>query len=195
MINENFIYLGLIITSLGGLSYLIKTLQGKVKPNRVTWFMWGLAPLIAFFAQVKEGVGLQSLLTLTVAVVPFIVFFASFLNRKSYWEVSKIDVLFGALSLVGLIIWQITGVGNIAIIFSLIADFMASLPTLIKSFHFPETEHAFAYFTTIIGSLITLLTIDSWSFATYSFPMYLFVIAIIFTILIKFKIGKRFSKK
>lgn len=195
MINENFIYLGLIITSLGGLSYLIKTLQGKVKPNRVTWFMWGLAPLIAFFAQVKEGVGLQSLLTLTVAVVPFIVFFASFLNRKSYWEVSKIDVLFGALSLVGLIIWQITGVGNVAIIFSLIADFMASLPTLIKSFHFPETEHAFAYFTTIIGSLITLLTIDSWSFATYSFPMYLFVIAIIFTILIKFKIGKRFSKK
>lgn len=195
MINENFIYLGLIITSLGGLSYLIKTLQGKVKPNRVTWFTWGLAPLIAFFAQVKEGVGLQSLLTLTVAVVPFIVFFASFLNRKSYWEVSKIDVLFGALSLVGLIIWQITGVGNIAIIFSLIADFMASLPTLIKSFHFPETEHAFAYFTTIIGSLITLLTIDSWSFATYSFPMYLFVIAIIFTILIKFKIGKRFSKK
>jgi hypothetical protein len=195
MINENYIYLGLIITSLGGLSYLIKTLQGKVQPNRVTWFMWGLAPLIAFFAQVKEGVGSQSLLTLTVALVPFIVFFASFLNKKSYWEVSKVDILFGALSLVGLIIWQITGVGNIAIIFSLIADFMASFPTLMKSFHFPETEHAFTYFTTIIGSLITLLTIDNWDFATYSFPLYLFVIAIVFTILIQFKIGKRLSKK
>ncbi|MEK9178462.1 MAG: hypothetical protein AAB801_01630, partial [Patescibacteria group bacterium] len=63
MLNENFVYVGLFIASLGNIVYLIQTLRGKVQPNRVTWFLWALAPLIAFAAQIKQGVGVQSLLT------------------------------------------------------------------------------------------------------------------------------------
>src|SRR5918992_4551489 len=32
--------------ALGALSYLIDTLKGKVQPNKVSWFVWALAPLI-----------------------------------------------------------------------------------------------------------------------------------------------------
>lgn len=195
MINENFVYLGLFITSLGGLQYLILTLQGKVQPNRVSWLLWGVAPLIAFAAEVKQGVGLQSLLTFLLGFEPLLIFFASFVNKKSYWKLSNFDKFCGAFSIIGLILWQLTGVGNIAILFSILADGMAALPTVIKSFHFPETESAFAYATAAIGSIITILTIKEWNFATYGFPIYVVIICSLLTILIKFQIGKRLSPK
>jgi hypothetical protein len=36
MINQNFVILGAIIAAIGSLSYLIDTVKGKVKPNRVS---------------------------------------------------------------------------------------------------------------------------------------------------------------
>ncbi len=122
MINENFAYLGIIIVSLGGLTYFYKTLKGEVQPNRITWILWALAPLIAFAAQIKQGVGIQSWITFVYGFVPLLVLLASFINKKSYWKITKLDLVFGFLSLVGLILWQITGVGNVAIAFRIIAD-------------------------------------------------------------------------
>jgi hypothetical protein len=57
MLDEKFVILGIIVGFIGSLSYLIDTIKGKTKPNRVTWFLWALAPLIAFTAEIKQGVG------------------------------------------------------------------------------------------------------------------------------------------
>ncbi|MEK7096738.1 MAG: hypothetical protein AAB859_00300, partial [Patescibacteria group bacterium] len=70
MINENFIYLGILLNSIGSISYIIDTVKGKVKPNRVTFFLWALAPLIIFFSEIKQGVGMQSLLAFVVGFWP-----------------------------------------------------------------------------------------------------------------------------
>ncbi len=83
MINANFVFVGVFFQSIGGLSYLIDTVRGKIKPNKVSWFMWSLAPLIAFAAEVKQGVGIQSLTTFIVGFVPLIIFIASFVNKRS----------------------------------------------------------------------------------------------------------------
>lgn len=195
MINENFIYVGLFISAIGGLYYLLQTIQGKVQPNRVTWLLWGLGPLIAFAAQYQQGVGVQSLLTLVLAVDPLLVFFGTFVNKKAYWKLNKIDFLFGGLAIVGLVLWQITGVGNIAILFSILADAFAAIPTIIKSFHHPESENAFAYYTAAIGAGITLLTINEWNFATYAFSVYILGVCSILSFLILTKIGPRLAKK
>jgi hypothetical protein len=55
MLDSHFVILGAILNVIGGLSYLIDTIKGKAKPNRVTWFLWALAPLIAFTAELKQG--------------------------------------------------------------------------------------------------------------------------------------------
>lgn len=190
MLHINFTYLGLLIISIGGFVYLFKTLKGEVKPNKVTWFLWSLAPLIAFAAQLKQGVGIQAWLTFVVGFQPLLIFIASFVNKKSYWKITKLDLIFGFLSIIGLVLWQITGVGNIAILFSIIADGMAALPTIIKSYKFPESETSFAYFTSALGSFIILLTINIWNFETFSFSLYIFIVNLILTTLIYFKLGQ-----
>src|SRR3989338_5021481 len=192
MINQNFVYLGAIIFFIGSVRYIIKTLQGKIKPNKVTWFLWALAPLIAFAAQIKQGVGLQSLLTFMVGFMPIIIFLASFVNKKSYWKIERLDLICGSLSIIGLILWQITNVGNIAIVFSLISDFLAGWPTIIKSYQHPETENYVLYLRNAAFALITLLTIKVWNFETYSFSLYIFLVTLLIAILIKFKIKELF---
>lgn len=173
MINENFVYLGLAIYICGALSYLIDTLKGKTKPNRVTFFFWAAAPLIAFAAEIKQGVGVQSLMTFIVGFNPLVILIASFVNKKAYWKLQKIDYSCGILAMLGLVLWWIIKDANIAIFFAIIADFIACIPTLVKINKFPETENNWLYIAAILNGLITLLTIQIWNFEHYAFPVYL----------------------
>ena len=190
MLNENFVILGFVIATLGGLKYLVETIQGRVKPNRVTFFIWALAPLIAFTAEIKQGVGIQSLMTFGVGFGSLLIFIASFVNKKAQWKLGLFDFTCGVLSLMGILFWYITRSGNIAITFSIIADGLAALPTIVKSFRYPETENSWAYLTAAISASLTLLTIDSWDFAHYGFPVYILIGCLIIFSLVKFKLGK-----
>ncbi len=195
MIDERFTILGSVIVAIGGMSYLIDTVKGKVKPNKVSFLLWSFAPLIAFAAQIKQGIGLLlTLTTLVAGIEPLLIFTASFFNKQAEWKLNKFDLSCGALSIIGLILWQITKSGSIAIIFSIVADGLASLPTIIKSYNNPETESGWPYFTTVISAVITLFAIKEYSLASVGFPIYLFVVCIIITILVQFKLGISIKK-
>ena len=194
MISENFVLIGVAISVLGSWSYLVDTLKGRVKPNKVSWLLWSIAPMIAFFAMIKQGVGLTALATFTVGFLPFVIFVASFFNKNATWEISKLDIICGALSIFGLILWVITKVGNIAIFFSIVADALAAVPTIVKSFKFPETENSTIFFFGIANAIIALLAIKEWNFQSYGFQLYIVVVNSTIATLIKFKWGLKFAK-
>lgn len=194
MINEKFIYIGTVISILAMLSYLRDTLKGKTKPNRVTWGFWAVIPMIAFAAQIKQGVGLQALTTFIFAFNPMVIFLASFANKKAYWRLGTLDYICGAVAFLGVTLWLVTGHGNLAIFFAVVADFVASLPTMVKAFKNPETENPNPFLAALITSFITLLTIQTWTFAYYAFPLYIFLNNLILFPLIKFKLGRNLIK-
>lgn len=195
MIHPNFVYVGMLLQFYGGMSYLIDTVKGTVKPNRVTWFMWILAPALAFFAQIQQGVGPEVWATFIVGFVPLLIFISSFVNKKAEWKIQKLDIICGSLSLIGLILWMITKVGNIAITFAIIADILAFIPTIIKSWHNPETENDAVFLYGSVNSVFGLLVIRNWNFENYAFLSYLLVANGILTLIIRYKLGKRFKKK
>lgn len=194
MLPEQILYIGAALSFIGAIAYVIPTLRGEVKPNRVSWFLWSLAPLIAFASQVTQGVGLQSLTTFAIGFSPLLVLAASFLNKKSVWKLGTLDYVCGALSLLGLFLWYLTKVGNIAISLSIVADALAYIPTMVKAYKAPETEDYKIYLFGSISGLLTLLTIKNWTFAAYGFPLYIFFINIPLVLLIRFKLGKRLSR-
>jgi hypothetical protein len=97
------------------------------------------------------------------------------------------------LSLVGLIIWQIVQIGNIAIIFSIMADGLAAIPTVIKSYKDPDSENWLVYLMSAISAGLTLLTIKIWNFQHFAFPIYILLICALIFILVKFRIGKKLT--
>lgn len=191
MLNENFVLLGVLISLLGGISYIKDTLQGKIQPNRVSWGLWAFISMVAFSAEISQGVGIQSLATFMVGFIPLLIFLASFVNKKAYWKLTKFDLFCGVLSITGLILWYVTKIGNIAILFSIFADLMAGIPTLVKSYKYPETENWIEFMSSFISMSIAMLTFKTWTFAYYAFPLYIFCYDLTGVILIKFKIGKK----
>jgi hypothetical protein len=175
VIDPRFAILGALITVAGSASYARDTLRGRTQPNRVTWLLWTLAPLIAFAAEVVQHVGLQALMTLAVGLGPLLVVIASYLDPRAYWQLTRLDIGCGCLSLAALAAWGVTGTGDIAILFSILSDLFGGIPTLRKAYQHPATESASAFAASGCGATLTLLTIpaSAWSFATAGFPLYI----------------------
>ena len=193
MLNSNFIIVGTLIGAAGSVAYLIHTVKGKVKPNRVTFLMWSIAPLIAFSAQISQRVGLEALMTFSTGFLPFTVFLASFINKQSEWKLTRFDLICGVLSLMGLVLWMITKVGNVAIFFSIVADGIAAVPTIVKAYKYPDTEIAWPWIATVFGVILTLLTLSTLTFANCGFIIYILVMNTIIYSLVQFRLGEKFN--
>ena len=182
MLPEYFAIIGAVIASLGGFYYLYETIIGKSKPNRVTWLLWGLFPMITFVAQKAQGVEGISWLTFAAGFTPFLIVAASFINKKAYWKTEPRDYILMGVALLGILAWLITDEPNLAILFTLVADLCAGIPTLIKSFKYPETESWIAYAISTVGFGIGVLAIQTFDFQNSAFVIYLFLIQLVLTI-------------
>lgn len=191
MLDQNFVIVGTLIGAAGAFAYLWDTIKGRVKPNRVSFLLWSIAPMIAFAAQIKQGVGLESLMTFSTGFLPLLTFVASFTNKNAEWKLTRFDVACGILSVAGLILWLITKVGNVAIFFSIVADGLAALPTLVKAYEHPETEIAWPWLATCLGVALTLLTLKEWTFANSGFIIYIFIADLMIFSCVQFKLGRR----
>lgn len=195
MINENFVIVGAILSLIGSLDYVVGTIKGKTQPNRATWFLWALAPLIAVGAMLSEGVSWQGvLMTFMVGFGPLLVFLSSFVNKKSVWKLTWFDYLCGILSIIGIIGWLIAKDAKVALIFSIAADALALLPTLVKSWKSPKSERSLVFLLASLNAIITLLTITVWDFTHVGFPIYILIACFGLFVIIRFQLGVRFRK-
>ena len=194
MISENWIYLGTAIGALGTAAYLRDTLRGTTKPNRVTWLLWAIAPLLAAAVEFDEGVGLRALPTFMVGFMPLLVFAASFVNADSVWRIRRFDYACGAVSVLGTVVWLVTRNGVLAITAAIAADFMAGLPTVHKSWTHPETETVHSYTGAAISMAIVLLTIDHWTFEVAAFPIFIVCMASVMVFLVGLEPGPRLRR-
>jgi hypothetical protein len=194
VINVNWVYLGAAIGALGTAVYLRDTLRGTTKPNRVTWLLWAVAPLLAAAVEFKEGVGLRALPTFVVGFMPLLVFIGSFHNPASVWKVRRFDYACGVMSVVGTVVWLVTRNGVLAISAAIAADFLAGVPTLTKSWTYPETETVYSYLGAVISMAIVLLTIDHWTFDVAAFPIFIVCVASVEVFLVGFEPGPRLQR-
>ncbi|HXH26817.1 MAG TPA: hypothetical protein VNG90_02895 [Candidatus Acidoferrum sp.] len=187
-----FLNIAIVIRLLGGAGYVVAVLRGKAKPNPVTWFFWGLTPMLAFAAQVSEGVGPQACVTFALGIGPLAVFCLS-LTRGHHAPMSfaPSTIACGILAALGIVLWQTTSDPTLAIVFSILADIAASVPTLMKAYHKPGTEYGLTYLLSMISMVITLLTITHWTFGRYAFPIYIFFINLSLFSLVQSKVGAR----
>lgn len=176
MIPASWALLGALIGSLGGLVYLVDTVRGRARPNRVTWLLWGLFPLVIFAAQRAQGVAELSWTTASAGLLPLLVLAASFGNPRAYWKSAPRDVLLLAAALAGLALWAVTDDPNHALGLALAADILASLPTLHKAWREPRSESWPAYAVSALGFGISLLAVPKHSLQDTAFVAYIFLL-------------------
>ena len=104
-----------------------------------------------------------------------LIFIGSFHNSASVWKVRRMDYACGAVSVVGTVVWLVTRNGVLAISAAIAADFLAGMPTLMKSWTHPETETVHSYIGALISMVVLLLTVDHWTFDVVAFPLFVAV--------------------
>ncbi len=165
-----------LLMLIGGYAYFRDTLSGKTKPNRVSWFMWALAPLISIGAAFSADADIWASIRVIVGgIVPALVFLASFNNRHGYWKLSRFDLTCGALSLMALIFWGIVDSPLIAILLATAGNTFASVPTFFKAWNFPETETRLTYITSFLSSILIIPSIPEWNIENSAFQIMLMV--------------------
>ena len=184
MLPENIIFIGVLVTIIGYFFYFKDIFRGNTKPNLVSWFLWMLGPFIGVFFQIKAGVGLSVIPVFLAGFGPLIVIMVSLWNKNARWKINGLDIFCGVLALLALAFYVITHNLGTSMVFAIASDFFASIPTVVKSWKFPETESASVYFTGVFGNTLGLLIIKNWIFPIYSFSIYFILmnLAIIFCI-------------
>lgn len=179
MFPEEIIYFAVLGHLVAYIFYFKSIFSGHTKPNLVSWVIWALAPLIATFFQIKAGAGLVAIPTFLAGFGPFLVVIVAFFRKDFYWKLQTFDLVCGAFAVVALLLYVVTHNLSISIFFAILSDGLACIPTIAKSWKFPETETSFPYFAGIWGNTIALLIITNWSFTIYSFSVYNILINIV----------------
>lgn len=170
------VVLSACISIAGSYAYIRDTLAGRSKPNRVSWSMWAIAPLIGTAAAISAHADLWSTVRIFLAgLLPLLVFLASFINPQSYWKLTLFDLLCGVCSIIAFIVWIGIDSPRLAILFAATGDGFASIPTIRKAWHYPETETGITYVASFVSVLLVLPSIPEWNIENSAFQVYLLI--------------------
>ncbi len=186
------VILGAVLFFLASLAYIRDTIRGKTKPNRVTWLMWSLAPLIGVSISWAHGTTFwEGLPVLMTGVMPLLIFLVTFINKNSYWKLTIFDYICGALSVIALIAWLLADAPIVALFLAIIGDLTAGLPTIRKSWLEPSSEMPVIYMFSSLDMLLGLLIISDWTILNSGFLFAVLLQNIIIITLVVSKIGPR----
>lgn len=191
MLPHGFVLVAIMLRLISGGGYLWGVLRGKVTPNPLTWFFWGLTPMIAFVAQLQESVGIQAWMTFALGVGPLVIFVASVIKNPAAVRLDRGNVVCGVLAIAGIVLWRCTANPLLAIAFSILADIFGGLPTVLKSYRQPSSEYALPYLLSMVSMVMTVMTLQTWTFASYAFPVYIFMINLVIFTLVQSRWGVR----
>ncbi len=172
---EYLVFVAAAISLLAAAVYIRSMFRGGAKPNRISWFMWTIAPFIATAAAVSSGVGWAVLPVFMSGFGPFLIFVASFFT-KGTWKISSFDYACGVLSALAIILWLVTRDPNLAITLAIASDALAAVPTLTKSWSYPESESPWPFVVGSFAPATSFAAATMWTFSEYAFPAYLIAI-------------------
>ena len=135
-----------------------------------------LGPFIGVFFQLKAGAGLSVLPVFLAGFGPLVIIVISLFRKNSIWKITKLDVICGILAIMALLFYVLTHNLGISILFAILTDGLAAIPTIVKSWKFPETETAVVYLPGIFNNTLALFVITNWIFSIYSFSIYFIVV-------------------
>lgn len=176
MIPTYFLAAAMVLRLAGEARYFVAVVRGQARPNPVSWFCWGLAPLVAFAAQLSNGLRPTEWMTLVLAIGPVAIVTAAVVKGGVRSRVTRFDLACGASALVGLAAWQVTSRPAVAVLFSILADLVAAVPTFRNAYRRPLDECAPTYLMSSVAMAITLLTVNRWGFGQVALPVYILVV-------------------
>jgi len=168
---------------LGYLPYIATTLKGKTKPNRATWWVWGLLGIIQVISYYYSESNFDSAIWLLACytICQIIMALLSVKFGEGGWD--KLDKMCFAGVIFSVVLWRLFHSASITLLFTIAIDIFGAVPTVVKSYHEPEKESSFSWTIFLVANSLNLIAIGSWSLRS-TYPFYLFCLSLTLTILL-----------
>ena len=164
MIKIILVVIASLLALAGNIPYVLDVVKGRVKPHPYTWFVWTIVSCVVFFGQLLKGAGIAVIATGVSEFFTLIIFLFSL--KYGFKNPPKIDKYFLAFALLGLIPWFITKDPTISVITVVLIDLVAFIPTLRKTYCFPNSETPFLYGSNVLRHALILTTLGTYNIAT-----------------------------
>lgn len=160
-----------VLAIVGNVPYLIDVWKKRVEPHAYTWFIWSIVSCVIFFGQLAKGAGVGAIPTAASEVFTIIIFIFSL--KHGFKHIKKVDHIFLAVALLGLIPWALTKDPTISVVIVVAIDLVAFVPTLRKTYKNPETETPVLYSMNVLRHTLMLFSLQAYNIATmlHSFSM------------------------
>lgn len=174
-----------LLAIVGNLPYLYDIVTGKVRPHPYTWLVWTLVSGIVFFGQLAGGAGVGVLPTAASEVFTLIIFLFSL--KYGFKHISRTDTIFLFCALAGVVPWVLTSDPTLSVIIAVGIDLVAFVPTLRKTWQYPDTETPVLYSTNVLRHILALFSLQAYNIATTLHSLAMIVTNSLMTGIIFFK--------
>lgn len=175
-------FIAIAIGLLAYIPYFRDILAGKTKPHIFSWFGWMIMEAIAFFAIIagKGSAGAWPHLISAIVCLGTVLLCLKY-GEKNITLPDKLCII---LSMIAIILWQLTNNPLWAVIFITVADALAYAPTFRKAYYKPYEETALMFGLNVIKNVLVLFALSSYSLTTVLFDAYLITANTAFVIML-----------
>ena len=171
-----------VISLIAVVPYIIAILRGETRPNKATWWVWTAVGLMAASSYYASGAGQTIWFALSYVVGPISVALLSVKYGEGEW--SRFDRICLMSAGGSLALWMIFSSPLVALLLNLVIDFMGALPTIRKAYHDPSGEDRIAWALYFFGALVNMFAIETFEFSIVIYPIYMFVVIGMITVLV-----------
>lgn len=146
--------------------------EGRIKPNRATWFIWTVLAWIILLSYRASGAEETIWVPLGYAFGATTIFLLSIKRGVGGW--TTLDKWCLACAGLSLAIWSTVG-SIFALIAALSTDTAGFIPTLKKAWFEPQNEGRLAWTIGLVANFLNIFAVREWTFAVAVHPIYMFL--------------------
>lgn len=151
--------------------YIQSILHGETRPHRTTRLVYLAIGLLTTFSLFASHNQIALWISGVSTIQAIVLFYLGLKYGVGGW--SKKDVVCLLIASIGIVAWQTTKNPILGLYFGIMADFVGSLPTIIKSYRFPKTENWSFYGIDAVAGTFNLLALTKWGLQDFAYPAYL----------------------
>jgi hypothetical protein len=165
------LYLGPLLNLASAVPYVIDVVRLKTKPNIVSWSTWSLLTTIGTISVMTQAGFVAGLLPLSATLCTLSVVLLG--SKYGFAKYTKADAICQLSAIFGLVLWLVFDSPMIALIAVIVIDAIACIPTVLHAIRSPQEETWIAFAISSFASLLTFLSINTYTAAKIAYPVFL----------------------
>ncbi len=162
--------IGTIIGLASFYPYYRDIVKGTTKPHVFSWLIWSLLVGITFFIQLAEGGGIGAIVTGIESLCCFGITLFAYTRGEKIIPFTDWICLF--LAIAAIVLWQGADQPLLAVLFIILADFFAFLPTFRKSYNRPYQETISQFAMSSVRWFLVIPALETLTLTTFLYPLW-----------------------